>query len=115
NVKLIVKPALIKISVRNVKMDFTYTLESALKTALTGWNRTITLWNAMILCIVKLMNGASGVLAQRMEKHVVSKGEMKQGSEKSYSFLQQRANYAHIQMKQEHVLYKKRIARKEEK
>uniref|UniRef100_A0A8C6VQS1 R-spondin 3 n=1 Tax=Naja naja TaxID=35670 RepID=A0A8C6VQS1_NAJNA len=43
------------------------------------------------------------------------KREMKQGSEKSYSFLQQRANYAHIQMKQEHVLYKKRIARKEEK
>ncbi|KAG8123869.1 hypothetical protein E2320_019167, partial [Naja naja] len=42
------------------------------------------------------------------------KREMKQGSEKSYSFLQQRANYAHIQMKQEHVLYKKRIARKEE-
>lgn len=61
------------------------------------------------------MNGASGVLAQRMEKHVVSKGETKQGSEKSYNFLQQRANYVHTQVKQEHVLYKKRIARKEKK
>lgn len=49
NVKLTVKPASIEISAQSVEMGFTYTLESALETALTGWKPTTTLWSATIL------------------------------------------------------------------
>ncbi|KAL8186489.1 UNVERIFIED_CONTAM: hypothetical protein K2H54_072375 [Gekko kuhli] len=115
NVKLTVRPALTVISAQSVKMGFIYILESALKTAQNGWNPTITQWSAMILCIVKLANGARGPLAQRKGKHAVSKEGMKQGSEKSYNFLLQRVAHAHIQMRQENVLYKERNARKEKK
>uniref|UniRef100_A0ACB8GDI4 Uncharacterized protein n=1 Tax=Sphaerodactylus townsendi TaxID=933632 RepID=A0ACB8GDI4_9SAUR len=115
NVSLIVKPALTVISAQSVKLGFTYILESALKTARNGWNPTITQWSAMKLCIVKLVNGARGALAQRKGKHAVSKEGMKQGSEKSYNFLLQRGAHAHIQVRQENVLYKEKDARKEKK
>lgn len=76
----------------------------------------------MLQCIVKLVNGARGAIVQRKGKHVVSeegmkqgKEGMKQGPEKSYNFLLQRVAHAHIQVRQENVLYKERNARKEEK
>ncbi|KAJ6660128.1 hypothetical protein lerEdw1_018055, partial [Lerista edwardsae] len=147
DVKRTVTPASIAISAQSVKMGFTYTVESALKTALNGWSPTITLWNATILvskpwllasegqlrvlptckttepihlisllqCIVKLVNGANGAIVQRKGKHVASKEEMKQGSEKSCNFLTQRATHVHIRLRPENVLYKKRNAREENK
>lgn len=64
----------------------------------------------LLQCIAELLNGVHGALVQRKGKHVVSKEEMKQGLEKSYNFLLQRAIHARIQMRQENVLYEKRNA-----
>lgn len=77
NVKLIVIPASPETSAQSVKVGFTYTVESALKSALMGWKPTTTQWSALVLCTVKLVSGVHGALAQRKEKHVVSKEEMK--------------------------------------
>lgn len=108
-------PASPKISAQSVKVGFTYITESALKTALRGWNPTITRWSAPVLCTVKLVSGVHGAPAQRKAKHVASREEMKQESEKSYSILQHRATHAQLPAKTENVLYKERDVRRKEK
>lgn len=67
------------------------------------------------MCIVKLVSGVHGAPAQRKEKHVASREEMKQESEKLYSILQHRAIRAQLQVKTENVLYKERDVRRKEK
>lgn len=47
NVKLTVKPASPETSAQSVKVGFTYTVESALKSALMGWKQIITRWSAL--------------------------------------------------------------------
>lgn len=47
NVKLTVIPASPETSAQSVKVGFTYTVESALKSAPTGWKPTITRWSAL--------------------------------------------------------------------
>ena len=47
NVKLTVIPASPETSAQSVKVGFTYTVESALKSALMGWKPTITRWSAL--------------------------------------------------------------------
>lgn len=49
NAKLTVIPVSTKISAQNVKVDFTYTLESALTIAQKGWKPTTILWSVSIL------------------------------------------------------------------
>lgn len=49
NVKLIVIPASPETSAQSVKVGFTYTVESALKSALMGWKPTTTQWSALVL------------------------------------------------------------------
>lgn len=49
NVKLTVIPASPETSAQSVKVGFTYTVESALKSALMGWKPTTTRWSALAL------------------------------------------------------------------
>lgn len=49
NAKLTVIPVSTKISAQSVKVDFTYTLESALIIAQKGWKPTTIPWSASIL------------------------------------------------------------------
>lgn len=49
NAKLTVIPASTKISAQSVKVDFTYTLESALTIAQKGWKPTTIPWSASVL------------------------------------------------------------------
>lgn len=70
---------------------------------------------SLLQCIVKLVNGVNGAVAQRKGEHAVSKEGMKRGSEKSFSFLIQRATPVHIQLRPENVWYRRRNARKENK
>lgn len=85
NVKLTVKPASPETSARSVKVGFTCTVESALKSALMGWKPTTTRWSAPVsvspahahngLILSGFLRGVGGQWRPRTARSVTAPGK----------------------------------------
>lgn len=105
NVKLIVIPASPEASAQSVKVGFTYTVESALKSALMGWKPTTTQWSALVLvspaphkgpALPGLLMGMGDLWRARAARSVRAQGKDSSNPPRKYSASQGTTNSHHF-------------------